>query len=76
MRRLTPEELREWREALGLSQGRAAERVGANPRSWQKWELGERAVPKWLTRLRYVDPKLRDLSRRRKMPTLPPSASS
>lgn len=71
MTRLTPEELREWRETIGLSQRAAAERVGVDPRSWQKWELGERGVPRWLTRLRYVDPLLRELPEGRAPPGLP-----
>jgi len=48
MGKLTPEALRDWRRAHGLSQTTAAAAAGVHMRSWQRWELGERAIPHWL----------------------------
>jgi transcriptional regulator with XRE-family HTH domain len=44
----TPDQLRVWRTQYGLSQARAAELAGVDPRSWKRWEAGDRAVPHWL----------------------------
>lgn len=44
----TPDDLREWRDAEGLTQERAAEIAGVQRLAWARWELGERSVPQWL----------------------------
>ncbi len=43
------ERLRKWREAEGLSQIRAAEVFGRKRRAYQKWELNEAPVPKFVS---------------------------
>lgn len=40
----TPEALREWRIALGLTQTAAAEMLGLPRRSYCRWENGEGAI--------------------------------
>lgn len=44
----SPDDLRAWRDAEGLTQERAAKLAGVELRAWQRWESGERAVPQWL----------------------------
>jgi DNA (cytosine-5)-methyltransferase 1 len=39
-----PDEIRQAREAAGLSQKDAAWLVHSSPRSWEKWEQGERRM--------------------------------
>lgn len=41
----TKEEVRAAREAAGLSQAAAAERVHARLRTWQDWEYGHNRMP-------------------------------
>ncbi|MDY0300304.1 MAG: helix-turn-helix transcriptional regulator [Trichlorobacter sp.] len=41
---ITPEELRQAREAAGLSQAEAAEMVYRKRDTWQKWESGRLAL--------------------------------
>lgn len=36
------ERLREWREALGLSQAAAAAKIGAKQGTWAPWESGKK----------------------------------
>jgi len=45
----SPLELRQAREAAGLTQGRAAGLVGSSLRAWSAWETGDRRMPvsKW-----------------------------
>ena len=38
-------ELREIRQALGLTQKQAAARVGVNQRTWNAWETGRSRIP-------------------------------
>lgn len=40
----TPEEIRDARGALGLSQRAAAELIHATERAWQEWEAGNRRM--------------------------------
>jgi DNA-binding XRE family transcriptional regulator len=49
--RPVPHDLRRWRTRHGLTQADAAEVVGVHERSWRKWELEERAIPKMLALL-------------------------
>lgn len=44
----TPDDLRAWREAEGLTQERAAALAGVERLAWARWESGDRAVPQWL----------------------------
>lgn len=44
----SPESLRKWREAEGLSQIQAAEVFGRKRRAYQKWELNEAPIPKFV----------------------------
>ena len=45
MRATTAYALRDYREGLGLTQAEAASMVHVHPRTWRKWENGERAIP-------------------------------
>ena len=47
---LTPPVLREYREALGLSQATLASRLGVAPNTVSRWELGRMAIdrPEWV----------------------------
>lgn len=38
--RLTPDQLKERRHALGMSQKAAAKALGVAPRTYQNWEMG------------------------------------
>ena len=42
---MTPETIREKREALGMTSGQMARLVGVDPRAWRYWEAGERPFP-------------------------------
>jgi len=44
----TPDELRAWRDAEGLTQERAARVAGVARLAWARWEGGTRPVPQWL----------------------------
>ena len=46
-----PSAIRQRREQASLTQVQAAAQVGVHPRSWQKWELGERNMPQPAWRL-------------------------
>jgi transcriptional regulator with XRE-family HTH domain len=39
---MTPNDLRAWRKARGLTQGGAANQLGVSRLTWQSWELGRR----------------------------------
>lgn len=43
-----PDDLREWREAEGLTQAYAAALAGVQRVAWARWEGGARSVPQWL----------------------------
>lgn len=43
--RMTPEQLRTWREARGLSQQQVAELLGVTPFTVYRWEHGDRNPP-------------------------------
>ena len=45
---MTPQELRDWRKAHGMTQDQAATWVGVSRRQWIRFEQGDVAVPKWL----------------------------
>ena len=45
----SPDELRAWREAEGLTQSTAARVARVGIRAWQRWESGERGVPENLS---------------------------
>jgi transcriptional regulator with XRE-family HTH domain len=47
-RTMTPNELREWRKAKGMTQGQGAELAGVSLRTYKRWELGELPVPRLL----------------------------
>ena len=38
-------ELKAWRNKLGLSLAQAARQVEVTPRTWARWESGERRIP-------------------------------
>lgn len=40
----TPTDIRECREALGLSRVEAGQLLRKGPRTWSKWETGERSM--------------------------------
>jgi DNA-binding transcriptional regulator YiaG len=42
---MTPSELKSLRKRLGLSLAQAASQVAVHPRSWARWEAGERRIP-------------------------------
>ena len=41
---MTPLTIREHRLALGLTRGRAALYFGVDPRTWRRWEAGDREI--------------------------------
>lgn len=49
-RRISAQELRERRRALGRSQRGLAEEIGASYRSVERWEAEEQEAPLWLDR--------------------------
>lgn len=48
---MKPNELRELRESLGLSVADAARQVAVNIRTWQRWESGDRSIPRGAIKL-------------------------
>lgn len=55
----TPEEIRRWRDAVGLTQSAVAELLPTDLRTWQRWEAGDRRPPPFLARaLRDVEREL------------------
>lgn len=42
---MTREDLKAHRKRLGLSLARAASQVHVTPRTWARWESGERHIP-------------------------------
>jgi DNA-binding transcriptional regulator YiaG len=54
---MTPDEIREARDRLGLSQVRLAERLPVSRRTLEDWEAGRRNPPDYLVRA------IRDLER-------------
>lgn len=60
---LEPDELRAWRDELGLTQAKMAARLRAlgystASRTIRYWEAGERGTPPWLAVLRESNPLL------------------
>ena len=45
---MTPRDVFTWRAKRGLSQQEAAGVAQVHLRTWQRWEYGERKVPRWL----------------------------
>jgi transcriptional regulator with XRE-family HTH domain len=45
---MTEEELKEWRQKNGWSQGQLARALGVIPISVSRWERGERQIPSFL----------------------------
>jgi transcriptional regulator with XRE-family HTH domain len=41
---MTPEQIRDARMSLGLTRGRAALLFGVDPRTWRRWETGDREI--------------------------------
>jgi len=60
------ERLKEWREAHSLSQVQAAEIFGRKRRAYQKWELKEAPVPKFVPVVAAAYSKTSRKGRRRK----------
>lgn len=48
------EQLKKLRTDLGLSVAAAARQVEVTPRTWQRWESGERAIPRGAVKLFYI----------------------
>ena len=46
---MTPEELREWRKARGLTQQQLAELLGVTRKAISNWECKERKIPPYLS---------------------------
>ena len=58
---MTSEELLRWRKGHNFSQQEAAELIGCGRRSWQQWEQGDNAIPRYIElALREVDRVLRE----------------
>ncbi len=51
LRRLAPEELREWRLRYDLTQDELAGLLGVHPKTISFWERGERRIPLYLSLL-------------------------
>lgn len=45
---MTPDEIRQFRSALGLSQRKAADLLGVSRRTVEDWEAGRRRAPHYL----------------------------
>ena len=58
--KLTPQELIELRKRVGLSVSEAAECCKVSVRSWNRFESGERAIPKGLIELFYLKNGIKD----------------
>jgi len=43
---VTPDQIRDWRARLSITQREAAERLGLSLRGYQKYESGEAAIPR------------------------------
>jgi DNA-binding transcriptional regulator YiaG len=43
---VTPTEIRAHREGLGLTRGQAGRLFGVPPRTWRRWEIGEKPILK------------------------------
>lgn len=48
---MKPEELKALRERLGLSTAKAAAQVHVTPRTWMRYEAGDRAIPESVVHL-------------------------
>ena len=48
---MTGTELKAWRNKLGLSLAQAARQVEVTPRTWARWEAGERKIPEGAMKL-------------------------
>lgn len=48
---MEPAKLRKLRKSLDLSVADAARQVEVNPRTWQRWESGDRAIPRGTVKL-------------------------
>lgn len=56
---MTPEEVKAWREARGLTIEQVATRLPCGARTWAHWEAGTRTPPSFLRRaLRDLDTEL------------------
>ena len=51
LRRLTPEELREWRIRYDLTQDELAKLIGVSQKTVSHWETGARKIPPYLVLL-------------------------
>lgn len=45
---MKPENLKEWREKMGLTQKELAEKLKVAPNTVSRWELNERKIPEFL----------------------------
>jgi DNA-binding transcriptional regulator YiaG len=57
---MTSEQLKRLRSELGLSLAEAARMVEVTPRTWARWESGERAIPRGAVKLFYMVNNLGD----------------
>lgn len=48
---MTPEEFKQWRKDMGLTQTKAAEVLGVTRSAVAKWEMGERELSKTVLKL-------------------------
>jgi len=56
---MTGPELKAWRKGKSLTQEKAADWYGVHPRTFQRWELGERPIPQHvINRVQNLDPLL------------------
>lgn len=49
--RMKGEELKKMRNDLGLTVAAAAKQVEVHPRTWSRWESGERGIPRGVIKL-------------------------
>ena len=58
MKEHTAESVRDWRESWSLTRTQAGDVTNTSAEAWKAWELGKRAIPRYLPNL------MRDAERR------------
>ena len=51
---MTPNKLKSLRKSLDLSLAEASRQVEVTPRTWARWESGDRSIPRGAIKLFYI----------------------